>query len=293
MSWLQLKINAPENLVDRISELLHQSGALAVTMEDAASHPVYEPPPGTTPLWERTRVVGLFEEPVDSDTIIECIHRHIPLTGALPFQVEPLEDRDWERAWMKDFHPARFGSSLWVCPSWLAPPVPEAVNILLDPGVAFGTGTHPTTALCLEWLDANAPRNLYVVDFGCGSGILAIAAAKLGAKHVWAIDHDPQAVEATLANAQKNGVEDRITAGKSDIVADLKVDTLLANILADPLTALAPAFAQLLRPGGTALLSGILNRQVSQITNRYSSWFDVVKIENKEDWASIEGILKR
>ncbi|HHJ80299.1 MAG TPA: 50S ribosomal protein L11 methyltransferase, partial [Candidatus Tenderia electrophaga] len=226
---------------------------------------------------------------VDMPGIIEQLKQALGEQAPQQVQVNPLEDKDWVRAWMDTFKPIRFGQNLWICPSWHTPDQADATNVMLDPGLAFGTGTHPTTALCMEWLDANPPVDLEVVDFGCGSGILAIAAALLGASHVEAVDHDPQAVLATNDNAEKNNVSDKINALLPRQFADQPADLILANILANPLLELAPRFAELLKPGGQIVLSGILAEQAEQIRQRYAEWFELQPPTQQDDWVRIDG----
>lgn len=283
MAWIQIKIDTLSGTVDALSELLSAAGAAAVTLESAASHAVYEPPPNEVKLWQETRIVGLFSDDIDLKSLL------VSLTGH-HYTLETLEERDWERAWMENFHPLCFGQRLWIVPSWHTPPDPAAINILLDPGLAFGTGSHPTTALCLQWLDSHSPHDLNVIDYGCGSGILAIAAAKLGARHTWAIDHDPQAIEATLSNAHNNGVTALITAGDATLAAPpAAVDLLLANILAQPLIEFAPRFAQYVRPGGRVVLSGVLDHQIDAVAAHYHPWFTLQPATCQEEWGLIEG----
>ena len=204
MSWLQLIIEAQPSQIAAIQDYLDAAGALAVTLEDAGDEPLYEPPPGASPLWTQTRVVGLFPADARMETVVKGLGESL---GAMPpHRLCALADRNWTRTWLDHFHPMQFGERLWVCPSGYDAPDPTAATVYLDPGLAFGTGTHPTTALCLEWLDANPPRGLEAVDYGCGSGILALAALRLGASHVWAVDNDPQALLATADNARKNGI---------------------------------------------------------------------------------------
>ncbi|MCK4708179.1 MAG: 50S ribosomal protein L11 methyltransferase, partial [Gammaproteobacteria bacterium] len=195
MPWLQLKLDTHHEHAERISDLLSELGAVAVTFEDASDQPIFEPDPGETRLWNSTRVIGLFAADTDMEGITNSLTSHVTPELMHHLHIDPLEDKDWERAWMDNFKPIRFGKKLWICPSWHTPSDTDAVNIMLDPGLAFGTGTHPTTRLCLEWLDEHAvPQE--VIDYGCGSGILAIAAAKLGAEQIECIDTDPQALEA-------------------------------------------------------------------------------------------------
>jgi ribosomal protein L11 methyltransferase len=293
MPWLQLTVNTTATDAETVSQLLSDMGASAVTFQDAADQPLFEPEPDTTPLWEQVQVIGLFDADHDMQAVLEVLCKNTRHFCTL----EPLEDKDWDRAWMEHFHPMRFGSRLWICPSWCEPPDPQAVNILLDPGLAFGTGTHPTTALCLTWLDSHPPVNQHVIDYGCGSGILAIGVLKLGAEHVLAIDHDPQALSATRDNAIRNQIDaDKLVTG---LPADIQqgvtapVDCLLANILAQPLLDLAPLFATLVRSDGKIVLSGILETQVNNLAARYSPWFKMDSPQTLDGWACLSGTRKK
>ena len=291
MPWLELKIDAPSTQVEQLSELLSEAGAVSVTWQDAADQPLFEPAPGQTPLWSATRVIGLF--PVDTDLAGVVAHVESALGTSLHgWRADPLADQDWERAWMDEFKPMRFGRRLWICPSWHTPPEPQAVNILLDPGLAFGTGTHPTTALCLEWLDAQRLSDRLVIDYGCGSGILAIAAARLGAREVWAVDNDPQALQATRVNAERNAVNACIHTCFPEQLPALRADVLVANILAGPLQELAIRFGQLVRAGGTIALSGILAAQGGAVSAAYEPWFAMARPTRREDWVRLEGRRK-
>lgn len=290
MPWLRFSLNVRADEAPRFEQALLEAGAVSVTLEDAADQPVYEPAPGTTPLWNHTRVVGLFEADTDADAVVQALCAVLHVATLPPYQVETLEDREWVRAWMDDFRPMRFGSRLWVVPSGYEAPDPQGVNILLDPGLAFGTGTHPTTALCLEWLDAHPPLGKLVVDYGCGSGILGIAALKSGARHVWAVDNDPQALVATEDNAQKNGIAlSDLYPCEPDQLPPLAADLILANILAEPLIALAPHLAGLTAPGGCIVLSGILESQADQVRQTYAAWFDMAAPTVREGWVRLEG----
>ena len=288
MPWLQLKLVTHAGEADAISDLLTELGAVAVTYEDAADQPLFEPDPGETRLWRETRVVGLFE----ADTDIEAVKTELLTRLDSPpahLNIDPLEDKEWTRAWMDAFKPIPCGQRLWIVPSWHQPSDPEAVNVILDPGLAFGTGTHPTTALCLQWLDSHPPQGLEVIDYGCGSGILAIAAALLGARHVWAVDHDPQALIATRDNADKNGVADKITTCLPEELAQFEADLVLANILANPLMELAPKLAQQVKKGGDIVLSGILSHQADPVRQRYQQWFDMNPARQQEEWVELDG----
>lgn len=298
MSWLQIKIPSSPEQAELFEDLLLEAGCAAVTFQDAEDNPIFEPDLGTTPLWQSTVVTGLFSAEHDLESTLAYIrtelssrlddHQPIPDVSA-----EILEDKDWERAWMDTYHPMRFGQRLWVCPSWRDAPDPAAVNLLLDPGLAFGTGTHPTTALCLEWLDAQALEGLSVIDYGCGSGILGIAALLLGAESVVAVDIDQQALTATLDNLSRNQLSNnKLTVYLPEQVPPLQSDLLIANILAGPLVQLQPVFAALLRPGGKLLLSGLLQHQASEIQAAYAESFIVDEPVEKDNWIRITAIRR-
>jgi ribosomal protein L11 methyltransferase len=207
-------------------------------------------------------------------------------------QVDPLEDKDWAREWMENFHPVQFGEKLWICPSWRDVPDPEAVNVMLDPGLAFGTGTHPTTSLCLKWLDSLDIKGKTVVDFGCGSGILGIAALKLGAAHMHGIDIDPQALLASKDNAGRNDVEDKISVYLPNNQPNMQADIVLANILAVTLRELRSIITEYCKPGGKLVLSGILATQAEQINALYSEDFVMEPIAIEGEWARVSGQKK-
>jgi ribosomal protein L11 methyltransferase len=268
-------------------ELLWSLGALSVTLEDAADDPVLEPRPGEMPLWPTVKIRALFDDDADADGIVAAHTTAFP--GGAVATAAPVADRAWEREWLKDFHPMRFGRRLWVCPGGQPAGDDAAVRIELDPGLAFGTGTHPTTAMCLEWLDGAALDGRRVVDYGCGSGILAIAALKLGAARVHAVDLDPQAILATRENAARNGVDERLAVTTDPGLEDASADCLVANILAGPLVELAPRFAAAVRPGGDLALSGVLVGQAGSVTAAYRTWFDIALTATREDWGLIVG----
>ena len=289
MPWLQLELEASPDNAEQLSELLSAAGAAAVTMQDAADQPLFEPPPGTTPLWNATRVAGLFEADTDITAVLAQLQQQLDPAPLPAWHLNPLEDRDWVRAWMDNFQPMRFGEHLWICPTGYSPPEPQAVNILLDPGLAFGTGTHPTTAMCLRWLDAHPPQDLAVIDYGCGSGILAIAACKLGARHASGVDTDPQALLAINDNAEKNQVSACIDAYLPANFLSPPVPLLLANILAGPLQDLAPRLSELVEPGGHIVLSGILAEQAERVMQQYQANFDIQLVDQQEDWVCLAG----
>ncbi|MCF6337407.1 MAG: 50S ribosomal protein L11 methyltransferase [Gammaproteobacteria bacterium] len=289
MPWLQLILETTPDNAEQFSELLSEAGASAVTFLDSANQPLYEPPVGETPLWSRTRIIGLFDAATDMNAVLIQISDAITPNHLPDHRISPLEDKDWEREWMDNFKPMPFGHRLWIVPSWTPAPQPEAINILLDPGLAFGTGTHPTTSLCLQWLDEHGASHNEVIDYGCGSGILAVAAAKLGAGHVWAVDNDPQALIATHDNAQKNAVADTIDAVLPDALPDLQTSLLLANILAQPLMDFAERFAAHVTPGGHIVLSGILAEQAAQVAASYAPWFAMEPATLKDGWVRLNG----
>ncbi|MDD3518963.1 MAG: 50S ribosomal protein L11 methyltransferase [Chromatiales bacterium] len=287
----QLTVSVPPVQVEATEDLLLAGGAASVTLRDAGDHPLLEPLPGETPLWPEVLVSGLFEDDVVVDDLRQLLADNLGIEpDALRMLVEPVAERDWVRAWMDDFQPMRFGERLWICPSNHAPPDPQAVNILLDPGLAFGTGTHPTTALCLQWLDAHPPKGLDVIDYGCGSGILGIAALKLGARHVRAVDIDPQALTATLDNAARNAIPERyIETLHPDALTDADTDLLLANILSGPLVELAPRLAALVRGSGAIVLSGILAEQAAAVQAAYLPWFRMTEPTLQDGWVRLQG----
>jgi ribosomal protein L11 methyltransferase len=270
-----------------VEEALTLLGATSVTLEDAADNPVLEPAPGETPLWPTIRIRALFQADADRAAIEVGLVELLSATTTLCFEL--LEDRLWEREWLRDFHPMRFGRRLWVCPDGQAAGGAQAVRVALDPGLAFGTGTHPTTALCLEWLDGSELAGCRLVDYGCGSGILAIAALKLGAAEALAFDIDPQARLATRDNAVRNGVADRLTVAATAPHKAASCDALVANILAGPLTELAGRFATLLRPGGRIALSGVLAEQAESVAAAYRPWFMIDATTVRDGWILLSG----
>jgi ribosomal protein L11 methyltransferase len=287
--WLEFSIRVARDAVPEAEELLEALGALSVTLEDEADHPVLEPDPGTTPLWPVVQVRGLFESDVDKDLLLAALHGR--LGSDRPDRVcwREVGDRDWVRAWMDRFRPMRFGRRLWIVPGGMTiPPDPDHVVLELDPGLAFGTGTHATTALCLEWLDAQPAVAGTLVDYGCGSGVLGIAAALLGARRVVGVDNDPQALEATAANAARNGVNDRVSCRAPDAFSERNADVVLANILAGPLKALAPSLIACAKPGAPIVLSGILAAQADEVASAYEPLCDRIGTTVKEGWARLD-----
>lgn len=298
MSWLQLVFESDRTRVPALEDALLEIGALSVTLQDSADEPVFEPGVGETPLWQATRVLALFEIPADAtktdvDAQTAALIDELQQLITLPvWRAEQLQDQVWERAWMADFQPMRFGQRLWICPSWAEPPDPSGVVLALDPGLAFGTGTHPTTALCLEWLDGQPLDGCTVIDYGCGSGILGIAALLLGAQRVIAVDNDPQALLATRANAERNHIapERLVTCLPGQLPDDGPADVMVANILAGPLQELAPLLTGLTRPGGRIALSGILAEQAEAVASAYRAAFELAPIAQRAEWVRIDGV---
>ncbi len=266
---------------------------MAVSLEDEQDEARFETQPGATSLWSSTRVVGLFPAGSDLEAVLATLQQALGRKTPPPHRVSQLPDQDWERVWLERFQPMRFGRRLWICPGDHPPPDPEGVNLFLDPGLAFGTGTHPTTALCLEWLEGATLADATVLDYGCGSGILAVAAARLGAREVWAVDIDPQALEATAANAAKNQVTDRIHSALPQDLPAVTVDCVVANILARPLQELAPRLASHLGTGAPLVLSGILTEQADEVMAAYRPWFENFQTSRQEEWIRITAIRNR
>ncbi len=288
MPWIQLILTTDRSQHEPAEQALLDAGALSVTFQDAEDNPVLEPAPGETPLWNKLILTGLFDANHNSEQLKQRLRNK--LGNDIQLKAEQLEDKDWIRAWMDDYKPMQFGHRLWVCPKHLAPPDPDAVNLMLDPGLAFGTGTHPTTALCLQWLDGADVKDKTVLDFGCGSGVLAIAALLLGARHCDGVDIDPQALEATRDNAEANQVSDKLAVMLPEKLAPQQYDIVIANILAGPLVELAPKLMEHLKPGGHIVLSGILQTQAAEILTAYSPWCTLEPVTVKEDWIRVNGI---
>ncbi|MDB4057260.1 50S ribosomal protein L11 methyltransferase [Candidatus Thioglobus sp.] len=292
MIWKQISFEVKKSEIDLVSEVLMGLGSVSITYSDALDDAIYEPPVGQTPLWDNVKVNALFSSEVNQKSIETSIS---DICNIVVIDTVTLKDRVWEEECQKDFPSMRFGKRLWVCPSWDTESIlsNDSIVIHMDPGLAFGTGTHQTTSLCLEYLDSNPPKNLHVIDFGCGTGILAIAAAKFGAKSVVAIDNDPQAVLSSKENVAKNKCENTITTiHLIDQENDNKCDLLIANILANPLVELEPLFSDLVNNNGMLLLSGILKEQVDRVVKCYSFNFSNIEVTNKGEWFRISGKRK-
>lgn len=291
--WQQLSLLARAENAAALESMLLEHGAVAISYLDAEDQPIFQEEPGSTPMWESSVMRALF--PADSDLqALTFLLRHSPaVLNGDDLTVEPLADQDWERSWMDDFQAMRFGDNLWICPSWQQPPDPNAVNLKLDPGLAFGSGTHNTTALCLRWLARQPPEKLEVIDYGCGSGVLALAAVLLGAELVHAVDNDPLALIATRSNAERNDIaESRLRCYEPEQLPAFQVDCLLANILAQPLIELAPRLIALLRPGGRLILSGLLREQIDAVQSAYAGCINFDDPELDAGWVCLTGLRR-
>ena len=295
MSWIQVSVAASADNYQLVEDTLLALGAQSITYKDAADNPILEPQPGETPLWREAVLTGLFDDRLTPDILHQQIRRQLDIEY-LDISIESLPDKDWTRAWMDAFKPMRFGERLWVCPRHIEPPDAEAVNLRLDPGLAFGTGTHPTTSLCLQWLDGHVSQqsgHRTVLDYGCGSGILGIAALLLGAGHADCVDIDAQALQASRDNAAGNEVLQRMhTCLPQQLETGRQYDLVLANILSGPLTELAPTLAQHCHPGSDIVLSGILLEQAGAVRDAYADNFDMSPATTLDDWALLHGKRK-
>ena len=290
--WQELHFTAHKDQVEALEDWLFAHGALSVTLEDEADQPLLEPGPGETPLWDAVNVTALFAGDHNAAPLLQSVPPElVKERGEAPV---PVADREWTRVWEDQFHPLQMGERLWICPSWTPPPDPDAINILLDPGLAFGTGTHPTTAMCLRALDAGIAPGVRVVDYGCGSGILGIAASRLGAGEVLGVDNDPQAMTASRDNAHRNQVpESTFRAVLPDDAAISSwagsAEWVVANILAGPLVDLAPVLTALLAPGGRLLLAGLLAEQAESVIAAYAPEVELAVADQQEEWVLLAG----
>jgi ribosomal protein L11 methyltransferase len=306
MPYLQLTFDLGAVDPDSAESACFTAGALSVTLFDARDDAVLEPAPGEVRLWPQTRIQALFPMQRDLEALttrpaasLATAALAAPLTTALAtalglaqtsIDVRALADRAWEREWLEHFHAMRFGRRLWIAPSHETVSESDAVVVRLDPGLAFGTGTHPTTAMCLVWLDSHLEPGARVIDYGCGSGILGLAAAKLGAERVECFDIDPQALSATRENAARNGVAQSVIAIEEAGKLTGEADVLLANILSQPLCRLASRFAGWVRPGGWIVLAGLIESQSAEVTEAYRAWFDMRCIGACDEWVGLAGV---
>ena len=277
---------------ERVEESCFEFGAVAVSYTDMRDDPILEPAPGEFRLWPHSRLQALFPFETSPAELVAGLS-HVLRVDPARFAVETLADRVWEREWLRDFHPMSFGRRLWVAPHHAHVHTKDAVVVKLDPGLAFGTGTHATTAMCLAWLDENAADGQVAIDYGCGSGVLAVAAVKLGARAAHAFDIDPQALTATRDNAAANDVAERVTVVERDADLPAGADLLMANILCGPLCELAPRFAALTRPGGKIVLAGLLCAQAEEVVRAHAEWFDIGPFAVRDGWTALTGTRKQ
>lgn len=295
MAWQQLHLQCTKDNVEFAETLLLEAGALSIALDDAGDQPLFEPLPGESPLWDDVILTGLFDATTDAgnrQAIEQLGHDIAAQVQATRIWLTAVDDKDWEREWMSNYHPIECANNLWIVPEWLSPPHADAVNIIMDPGLAFGTGYHATTRLCLDWLTEQDLTDKIVIDYGCGSGILGIAALLLGAKQVYAVDIDPQAVLATEQNATRNQVDGRLEAFLPEDFATywkqqdtLSADVIVANILAKPLIGLAPYFATLIASKGRIVLAGLIESQTESVSEAYQPYF---KLDPKHAFAAQE-----
>jgi ribosomal protein L11 methyltransferase len=290
MPWLKLKLRANQDQAQSLADALEEWGAISVTMQDAGDEPVFDTYWEQSPLWSQVQITGLFPENTDAHAILAQTREHLGLAENPPHEIERLDDEDWENSWKTGYKPLQVGRGLWVVPSWYAAPEPNAVNIILDPGLAFGTGDHPTTSLCLEWLSEQALAGKTLLDYGCGSGILSIAALKLGAAQAHAVDIDPQALTVTQRNAAFNGIQTGLDVMlPSALPKTLQADIVVANILFGTLIELAEEIKAHVRPGGWLVLSGLLGEeQATGVRPHYEPPF-VFTLREKQNWMRLAG----
>ncbi|MEI7996683.1 MAG: 50S ribosomal protein L11 methyltransferase [Methylococcaceae bacterium] len=292
MAWHQISVITNENTAPHLADFFSHLGAVSVTYMDAEDEPVYEPAIGETKIWSNTQVIALFELEADPELIKNLVFEQFKQEGLQCWLYEAVADQEWERAWMEYYKPMKFADKLWVCPTDQEQLEPGTVCLTLDPGLAFGTGTHPTTALCLEWLASHDLTDKTVIDYGCGSGILAVAAVLLGAKIAHAVDIDPQAITATQSNALKNKVQDKINSYLPEQFVPFQADIVLANILALPLINMSEQISGLVVSGGQLVLSGILNEQAESVISAYQKNIAFTPLVQQEDWIRLDGIKR-
>ena len=293
MSWLKISFAVKKDQLDIVSEQLEQAGAQAVTIEDAGDHPLFDLLDGEQPVWDSSLITGLFNAEQGLDAVLAELANSIAPHTLPDYQVETLADQDWERSWMDRFQPMQYGSDLWICPTWCEPPDPDATNIMLDPGLAFGSGSHETTRLCMQWLSGQELEGKSVIDYGCGSGILAITALKMGAAHALGVDIDPQALQASRQNAQLNLVSDSLQLElPGNAPEQSEADIIFANILAGTLIELKSQLLGFRKPQGVLILSGVLQSQKALIINEFEAG-NIVQVVSEGDWLMMSVIAQQ
>lgn len=293
MAWVQIRFAVAAEHVDEISDFLMEIGSQSVTFTAGSEkEAIFELFPGDVKYWSHSTCVALFDAAEDLGMVVAQMSANPIIGENFPHKIEQVEDKDWEREWMDNFHPIQFGERLWICPSWRDIPDPTACNVILDPGLAFGTGTHATTALCLKWLEGMDLSDKTVLDFGCGSGILAIAALKLGAKRAIGIDIDPKAITASMENAERNGVADQIELYLPEDAPQFDTDVIVANILAGPLKELKEIICGYGHKGTLLALSGILAEQADDVSDAYQELAVLNPATQEDEWVRIDGKIK-
>lgn len=288
MSWLQLTLTVSDAEAESLAALLEEAGAVAVTMAAASAEPVFDQGQDESVLWERLNLTALFDPEFAIEQLLASLVQYYESKVLPPYQITQLAEQDWSQTWKQGLQPMLFGERLWVHPSWSEVPDPKQLSIVLDPGMAFGTGTHPTTAMCLEWLARQVLEDRDVVDYGCGSGILGMAALRLGARRVWAVDNDPVALAVARENAERNGITEHFMPLLPEELTGGAVDILVANILAEPLVTLAPRFAELVKRSGRLALSGLLAEQAERCMAAYAEWFHFTPPTRTGEWVMLQ-----
>jgi ribosomal protein L11 methyltransferase len=289
----EIRIEASNDALGSLQDQLFLLGAAAISLVDTKDQPIYEPKPDEIILWDHTTLIALFEDDALEMPLTAYFSKQRDEGVITNFAILSVENKDWVRESLDQFTPMSFGKRLWIVPSWQQAPKPKAVNILLDPGLAFGTGSHPTTRLCLEWLDEHIHGGETVIDYGCGSGILAIAALKLGAAKVDGVDYDQQALTATRSNALLNHItDDKLPLFLPDAFPKKAADILIANILAQPIIEFASFFTTLVKPNGKIVLSGILQEQAHDVMQAYEPYFSLSPVTQHDGWVRIDGVKR-
>jgi len=290
MSWLQLELETHQAQAEELSDLLEQFSAVSVTLTAASDEPVFDAESETKKLWDKTRVIALLHPDSDLDIMLVCLRDRVGGENIFSHKIELIKDKDWVSEFKSAHEPLLFSNRVCICPSWCEPPNNNLPTLILDPGLAFGTGSHPTTSLCIEWLAENDLTDKIIIDYGCGSGILAMVAALLGAKQVYAVDIDKQALQAARENVERNDLSEKIIVGHVDDISLPVADILIANILMNPLKGLTEKFSALTKPEGDIILSGLLHVQAEECIAEYTPYFNMDEPVFNLEWTRLHGI---
>ncbi len=290
MSWLQLELETHQAQAEELSELLEQFGAISVTLTASSDEPVFDAETETKKLWDKTRLIALLHPDSDLDIMLVCLRDRIGADNIFSHKIELIKDKDWVSEFKSAHQPLLFSNRVCISPSWCEPPEDNIPTLILDPGLAFGTGSHPTTSLCIEWLAENELADKIVIDYGCGSGILAMVAALLGAKQVYAVDIDEQALQAARENISRNKLSEKIIVDHVDNISLPVADILVANILMNPLKDLIEKFSALTKSGGDIILSGLLHVQAEECLAAYTSCFNMDEPVFNSEWTRLHGV---